>query len=123
MIAVDALTQTQPADVSLACLIEIGHIAVAESYEAVQCLLLTRLIEPCRPTTGEEAAKRPVVLSPTRPALRFREIAFSFTPLVLVCAAYSATLVLAVLRLPGAGTTGSGATKRSLIPAEATGPG
>jgi hypothetical protein len=51
--------QTQPADVSLACLIERGHIAVAESYEAVQCLLLTRLIEPCRPTTAEEAAKRP----------------------------------------------------------------
>src|SRR5262245_25182800 len=59
MIAVDALTQTQPADVRLACLIEMGHIAVAESYEAVQFLLLTRLIEPCRPTTAEEAAKRP----------------------------------------------------------------
>src|SRR5262245_44114910 len=43
----------------------------------------------------------PVLLSPTRPALRFGEIAFSFKPpLVLVCAAYSATLVLAVIFKP-----------------------
>src|SRR5262249_19357659 len=41
-----------------------------------------------------------VLLSPTRPALRFREIAFSFTAMVLVCVAYSATLVLAVTFKP-----------------------